>query len=147
MMSRNLTVCARVSLSCARGRISNRNGVFRIGGPLLGVTAAGGTPMKAAVYTRYGPPDVVVQIADVEKPVPKDSEVLIKVRAAAVNPADWRLMRGAPHIFRILFRLRKPTTIQPGRLGYDVAGLVQAVGRSVTQFKAGDEVFGACPGA
>jgi NADPH:quinone reductase-like Zn-dependent oxidoreductase len=102
--------------------------------------------MKAAVYTRYGPPDVV-QITDVEKPVPKDHEVLLKVRAASVNPADWRLMRGVPHIFRILFQLRKPTTTQPGRLGHDVAGQVETVGRSVTQFNRGDEVFGACLGA
>ena len=64
--------------------------------------------MKAAAYTRYGPPDVV-QIMDVEKPVPKDNEVLIKVRAASVNPADWRLMGGAPYLFRVLFRLREPT--------------------------------------
>ena len=102
--------------------------------------------MKAAVYTRYGPPDAV-QITDVEKPVPKDNEVLIKVRAASVNPADWRLMRGVPYIFRILFRLRKPSVAQPGRLGHDVAGQVEAVGRNVTQFKAGDEVFGWCHGA
>jgi NADPH:quinone reductase-like Zn-dependent oxidoreductase len=69
--------------------------------------------MKAAAYTRYGPPDVV-QIMDVEKPVPKDNEVLIKVRAASVNPADWRLMGGAPYVFRVLFRLRKPTPAEPG---------------------------------
>src|SRR5262249_21369925 len=102
--------------------------------------------MKAAVYTRYGPPDVV-QITDIEKPVPKDNEVLIKVRAASANPADWRLMRGVPYIFRILFRLRKPTITQPGRLGHDVAGQVESVGRSVIQFKPSDDVFGACPGA
>jgi NADPH:quinone reductase-like Zn-dependent oxidoreductase len=102
--------------------------------------------MKAAVYTRYGPPDVV-QITDVEKPVPKDDEALIKVRAASVNPADWRLLRGAPHIFRILFRLPKPSITQPGRPGFDVAGQVEAVGRNVAQLKAGDEVFGACRGA
>ena len=102
--------------------------------------------MKAAVYSQYGPPDIV-QIMDVEKPVPKDNEVLIKVRAASVNAADWRLMRGVPHIFRLLFRLRKPTITQPGRLGHDVAGQVEAVGRSVIQFKPSDEVFGACPGA
>ena len=64
--------------------------------------------MKAAAYTRYGLPDVV-QIMDVEKPVPKDNEVLIKVRAASLNPADWRLMGGAPYVFRVLFRLREPT--------------------------------------
>lgn len=102
--------------------------------------------MKAAVYTRYGPPDVV-QIKDVEKPVPKDGEVLIKVRAAAVNPADWRLMRGVPPVLRMLFRVPKPTMEQPGRLGHDVAGQVEAVGTNVTQFKPGDEVFGACSGA
>jgi NADPH:quinone reductase-like Zn-dependent oxidoreductase len=64
--------------------------------------------MKAAVYTRYGPPDVV-QIADVEKPVPKDDEVLIRVRAAAVNPYDWHFMRGEPYPVRIAAGgLRKP---------------------------------------
>jgi NADPH:quinone reductase-like Zn-dependent oxidoreductase len=102
--------------------------------------------MKAAVYTSYGPPDVV-QIMELEKPVLKDDEILIKVRAASVNPADWRLMRGAPYVFRILFRLRKPTIMQPGRLGHDVAGQVEAVGRNVIRFKPGDEVFGACKGA
>lgn len=102
--------------------------------------------MKAAVYTRYGPPDVV-QIVDLEKPVPKADEVLIKVRAASVNPADWRLLNGVPHIFRILFRLREPTPAEPGRLGHDVAGEVEAVGRDVTQFKPSDRVFGVCSGA
>jgi len=99
--------------------------------------------VKAAVYTRYGSPDVV-QIVDIEKPVPKDDEVLLKVRAASVNPLDWRLLRGVPPIFRILFRLRKPTLTQPGRLGRDVAGQVEAVGRNVTRLKPGDEVFGWC---
>ena len=64
--------------------------------------------MKAAVYTRYGPLDVV-QIMEMEKPVPKDNEVLIKVHAASVNPVDWRLMEGVPYVFRVLFQLRKPT--------------------------------------
>src|SRR5712691_6456847 len=143
-MSPSITGCAlqtRVSLSCARGRISNRNGVFRTVGPLFGVTAAGGTPMKAAVYTRYGPPDVVVQITDVEKPVPKDNEVFIKVRAASVNPLDGGLMKGRPYIARVMTGLRKPKITQ---LGVDVAGQVEAVGRNVTQFKPGDEVFGVC---
>ncbi len=102
--------------------------------------------MKAAVYSRYGPPDVV-QIKDVETPVPNDNEALIKVRAASVNPADWRLMRGSPYIVRMLFGLRKPSTTQPGRPGVDVAGQVEAVGGNVTRFKPGDEVFGACRGA
>ncbi len=102
--------------------------------------------MKAAVYTRYGPPNVV-QITDVEKPIPKDNEVLIKVCDASVNPADWRLMRGVPYVFRLLFRLHEPTMSEPGRLGHDVAGQVAAVGRNVSRFKAGDPVFGWCHGA
>ena len=99
--------------------------------------------MKAAIYTRYGPPDVL-QIRDVEKPVPKDNEVLIEVRAASVNPFDWHLMRGTPYIVRIMAGLLKPKVT---RLGVDVAGQVEAVGRNVTQFKPGDKVFGACRGA
>jgi len=99
--------------------------------------------MKAAIYTSYGPPDVV-RITDVEKPVPKDDEVLIKVRAASVNPLDWRLMKGEPRFLRLFFGLRKPRF---GRPGVDVAGEVEAVGRNVTQFKPGDAVFGACRGA
>ena len=99
--------------------------------------------MKAAIYTSYGPPDVV-QIADVEKPVPKDGEVLIKVRAAAVNPLDWRLMKGEPRVIRLMARLMK---MSAGRPGVDVAGEVEAVGKNVTQFKPGDEVFGSCRGA
>jgi len=99
--------------------------------------------MKAAVYTRYGPPDVV-HITDVEKPVPKDDEVLIKVRASCVNPLDWHFMRGAPYFIRMQTGLRKP---KDTRLGVDVAGHVEAVGKSVTQFKSGDEVFGTCRGA
>lgn len=100
--------------------------------------------MKAAIYTKYGPPGDVVQIAEVEKPVPKDNEVLIKVRAASVNPLDWRFMRGKPYVLRIMFGLRKPKITRPG---VDVAGQVEAVGRNVTQFKPGDEVFGVCRGA
>jgi NADPH:quinone reductase-like Zn-dependent oxidoreductase len=99
--------------------------------------------MKAAVFTRYGPPNVV-QITDVEKPVPKDDEVLIKVRAASVNAGDWHFMRGTPYLLRVMVGLRKPKIT---RLGMDVAGQVEAVGRNVTQFKPGDEVFGACRGA
>src|SRR5881227_2730869 len=103
----------------------------------------GVTNMKAAIYTSYGPPDVV-RIAEVQKPVPKDDEVLIKVRAASVNPLDWRLMKGEPRVLRLYFGLRKPRL---GRPGVDAAGEVEAVGRNVTQFKPGDAVFGACRGA
>ena len=99
--------------------------------------------MKAAIYTRYGPPDVV-QVTDVEKPVPKDNEVLIKVRAASVNPLDWHFMRGTPYFVRLGAGLRRPKVT---RLGVDLAGQVEAVGGNVTQCKPGDEVFGACRGA
>jgi NADPH:quinone reductase-like Zn-dependent oxidoreductase len=86
----------------------------------------------------------VVQIEDVDKPVPKDNEVLIKVRAASVNPLDSGLMKGKPHSFRILFGLCKPRLTRPG---VDVAGQVEAVGKNVIEFKPGDEVFGSCRGA
>jgi len=100
--------------------------------------------MKAAIYTRYGPPDVV-QMADVEKPVPTDEEVLIRVRAAAVNPYDWHFMRGEPYPVRIAAGgLRKP---KDSRLGADVAGEIEAAGKNITQFKLGDAVFGSCKGA
>jgi NADPH:quinone reductase-like Zn-dependent oxidoreductase len=99
--------------------------------------------MKAAVYTRYGPPDVV-HIMDVEKPVPTDHEVLIRVCAASVNPYDWHFMRGTPYFVRIPAGLRKPKITQ---LGVDVSGQVEAVGRNVSQFKPCDEVFGMCKGA
>jgi NADPH:quinone reductase-like Zn-dependent oxidoreductase len=100
--------------------------------------------MKAAVYTQYGPPDVVVQISDVEKPVPTDDELLIKVRAASVNPLDSHLMKGGPYIVQLLLGLGKPKIKRPG---VDVAGQVEAVGKKVTQFKPGDAVFGLCKGA
>jgi len=99
--------------------------------------------MKAAVYTKYGPPDAV-QITDVEKPVPNDNEVLLRIRAASVNPLDWHFMRGTPYFLRIGAGLRKPKIT---RLGFDVAGQVAALGKNVSQFKAGDEVFGVCRGA
>ena len=95
--------------------------------------------MNAAVYTSYGPPDVV-QIQDVEKPEASDNEVLIQVRAAAVNPLDL-VIKGRPYLARLVTGLRTPKV---SRVGVDVAGQVEAVGRHVTQFKPGDEVFGAC---
>src|SRR5580693_1604891 len=98
--------------------------------------------MKAIVHTQFGPPDVL-RFTEVAKPTPKDYEVLIKVRAASVNPADRYLMRGVP-LIRLIPGLRTP---KDKRLGADVAGQVEAVGRNVTQFKPGDEVFGVCKGA
>ncbi len=94
--------------------------------------------MKAIIYTQYGSPDVI-QFKEVEKPTPKDDEVLIKVHAASVNAADWHYLRGTPWLFRLACGLLKPKNIF---LGADVAGRVGAVGKSVTQFQPGDEVFG-----
>ncbi len=94
--------------------------------------------MKAIVYTKYGPPDVL-QIKEVEKPTPKDNEVLIKVHAASVNDWDWGLLRGKPFVNRLLFGLLKPKI---KILGVDIAGQVEVVGGNVKQFQPGDEVFG-----
>jgi len=99
--------------------------------------------MKAIIYENYGSPDVL-QIADVEIPVPKDNEILLKVRAASVNPYDWHFMRGTPYLLRLFAGLRKPKVT---RLGADVAGEVEAIGKNVTVFKPGDVVFGLCAGA
>jgi NADPH:quinone reductase-like Zn-dependent oxidoreductase len=94
--------------------------------------------MKAVVYTKYGPPEVL-QLEEVEKPTPKDNEVLVKVHAASVNAADWHLMRGEPLPARLAFGLLKPKL---RILGADIAGRVEAVGRNVREFRPGDEVFG-----
>jgi NADPH:quinone reductase-like Zn-dependent oxidoreductase len=99
--------------------------------------------MKAVVYSNYGSPDVL-KCEEIEKPTAGDNEVLIRVRAASVNPYDWHFMRGTPYMVRIMAGLFKP---KDKRLGVDVAGQVEAVGGNVTQLKPGDEVFGACRGA
>ncbi len=99
-------------------------------------------PMKAIRYCEYGSPDVV-KLDEVEKPVPEDNQVLIKVRAASLNALDAYMIRDA-WLNRVIFGLRKP---RDTRLGRDVAGRVEAVGKNVTQFKPGDEVFGVCRGA
>lgn len=100
-------------------------------------------PMKAIVYSNYGSPDVL-KYEEIEKPTPGDDEVLIKVCATSVNPADWHFMRGTPYMIRLMLGLRKPKN---RRLGIDVAGVVEAVGRNAIRFKPGDEVFGNCIGA
>lgn len=95
--------------------------------------------MKAIVYYSYGSPDVL-EFIEVEKPVPKDDEVLIKVRAASVNPLEWHFMRGKPYFMRLMgIGLLKPKN---NILGVDIAGRVEAVGRNVKRFQPGDEVFG-----
>jgi len=102
-----------------------------------------GALMRAAVYCEYGPPDVV-KVEDVERPAPGDDQVLVRVRAASINPLDWHYLRGTPYVARLGMGLRKPKSI---RLGVDFAGTVEAVGAKVTRFRPGDEVFGGRSGA
>ncbi len=99
--------------------------------------------MKAIAQYAYGGPEVL-QLKDVDKPVAADGEVLVRVRAASVNPLDWHFMRGEPLVMRISSGLRKPKQISAG---VDFAGTVEAVGGSVKQFKPGDAVFGGRSGA
>jgi NADPH:quinone reductase-like Zn-dependent oxidoreductase len=99
--------------------------------------------MKAIVFRTYGSPDVL-RLEDIEKPVVADDTVLVRVHAASVNALDWHRMRGRPYLVRTSDGWRRPKL---PRLGVDVAGQVEAVGRNVTQFRPGDEVFGARTGA
>ncbi len=101
--------------------------------------------MKAMVYHEYGPPEDVLTLDDIDKPVAGDNQVLIKVHSAGVDPSVWHLVTGLPFLVRIMgFGLLKPRyTIA----GWDVAGQVEAVGKNVQQFRPGDEVFGTCRGS
>jgi len=101
------------------------------------------TTMKAIVRERYGPPDVL-ELRDVEIPTIDDDSILVRVRAAAVNAYDWHMMRGRPSLVRVVAGLRKPKS---SAMGIDVAGQVEAVGKNVTQFRPGDEVFGSRSGS
>ena len=94
--------------------------------------------MKAIVYRRYGSPDVL-ELQEIQKPIVKEDEVLVKVHAASINAADWHLLRGDPFFLRLYSGLLKP---KHKILGADVAGRVEAVGGNVKQFQPGDEVFG-----
>ncbi len=105
--------------------------------------APSGETMKAIILCDYGGPEGL-KLETIAKPVPKDDGVLVRVRAAGVNPYDWHLMRGEPFLMRMDFGLRKPRGM---RLGVDFAGTVEAVGKNVTGFKPGDEVFGGKVGA
>jgi NADPH:quinone reductase-like Zn-dependent oxidoreductase len=108
------------------------------------ITAAQGDLMKAIIYCDYGSPDVL-KLEEIAKPVPNDDQVLIKVRAAAANPLDWHEVRGTPYAMRLMGTgLRKPKDL---RVGVDLAGVVEAVGKNVTGLKPGDEVFGTGGGA
>ncbi|WHY03565.1 NAD(P)-dependent alcohol dehydrogenase [Neobacillus sp. DY30] len=94
--------------------------------------------MKAIVYKKYGPPDVL-EVKEVEKPIPKDNQVLVKVHATSVNFGNLVLLKGEPFLARFAFGLFKPKYSIPGG---DIAGTVEAVGKNVTLFQTGDEVFG-----
>ena len=94
--------------------------------------------MKAAVYNRYGPPDVI-QIEEIERPVPGDRELLIRVHATTVCAADWRMRKADPFFIRFMMGFWRPQKVHV--LGMEFAGEVEAIGRSVTQFAAGDQVL------
>jgi len=94
--------------------------------------------MKAMIYENYGSPDVL-EIKEIEKPIVKNNEILIKVHAASVTPLDWHFLTGTPYIARLMAGLFKP---KRKVLGTDVSGVVEAVGEDVTKFSPGDEVFG-----
>ncbi|MDR3578032.1 MAG: NAD(P)-dependent alcohol dehydrogenase [Anaerolineaceae bacterium] len=91
--------------------------------------------MKAIVQTKFGSPDVL-ELQEVEKPTPKNGEVLIEVHAAALNAYDWHILVGEPFSFRSVLKTKNKI------LGADIAGQVEAIGRNVEQFRPGDEVFG-----
>jgi NADPH:quinone reductase-like Zn-dependent oxidoreductase len=108
-----------------------------------GKTAAPTNPMKAIVYCDYGINNL--KLDQIEKPTPTDDQLLVRVRAASLNPYDWHFVEGTPYVMRAMgVGLRKP---KDTRLGVDFAGTVEAVGKNVTQFKPGDEVFGGRGGA
>jgi NADPH:quinone reductase-like Zn-dependent oxidoreductase len=104
---------------------------------------AGATPMKAIVHSCYGSPDVI-RYEDIAKPNPADDEILVRVHAASVNPLDWHYLEGTPYMVRMDGGFGTP---EDPRLGVDFSGTVEAVGKSVTRFKPGDEVFGGRFGA
>ncbi|HEY4273407.1 MAG TPA: NAD(P)-dependent alcohol dehydrogenase [Candidatus Udaeobacter sp.] len=108
-----------------------------------GKTTATTNPMKAIVYCDYGLNNL--KLEQIEKPMPTDDQLLVRVRAASLNPYDWHFVEGTPYVMRAMgVGLRKP---KDTRLGVDFAGTVEAVGKNVTQFKPGDEVFGGRGGA
>jgi NADPH:quinone reductase-like Zn-dependent oxidoreductase len=104
---------------------------------------AGVQRMKAIAYRCYGSPDVL-KLEDLEKPTPADNQILVKVRAASVNPLDWHYMRGTPYLVRLEAGMGAPKDV---RFGVDFAGTVEAVGAKVTRFHPGDDVFGGADGA
>jgi NADPH:quinone reductase-like Zn-dependent oxidoreductase len=99
--------------------------------------------MKAILQTKYGPPEVL-QLKEIEKPTPTENQVLVKVHAASVNALEWRPFTMSPIFIRLMGGLHNP---KDPKLGTDIAGQVEAVGKNVTEFKPGDEVFGVAPGS
>ena len=96
--------------------------------------------MRAVIHRGYGAPDDVLSVKDVPVPAPKDGEILVRVRAASMHPDVWHVILGYPFVLRLMGNgLRRPKRRIPGT---DLSGVVEAVGRNVTRFKAGDEVFG-----
>ena len=93
--------------------------------------------MKAILLKKYGLPNVL-EIGKVEKPIPKDKEVLVKIHAASINDWDWGLVRGTPYVIRLFFGLKKPKVRIPG---VDISGSIEAVGSKVSSFKTGDEIY------
>ncbi len=148
----------RTYIQMRAGRIVFRGGcavvVVLLGALLVGyaastndcdrLAAGGGNVMKAVVYCEFGSPEVL-RLETIAKPVCGDDQVLIKVRAVSINPFELHFMRGTPYVGRLMgMGLRKPKST---RLGADVAGRVEAVGRNVTQFKPGEDVLGSAQGA
>src|SRR5437763_1983129 len=100
--------------------------------------------MRAIRVTRYGAPADVLRLEEVDVPAPGEGEVLVRVRAASINPVEWHFVRGEPLLIRLIAGLRAP---KDPKVGGDFAGVVDAVGPGVTGVAAGDEVFGTAAGA